>query len=309
MSAMKNSTYRTWDAAVQGGALRVGEWGINDGDAPLVLAVHGVTASHLAWAVLAEKLPGVRLIAPDLRGRGRSSGLPGPWGMAQHADDLAQVLRAAGADESRPAVVVGHSMGAFVSLVLADRFPELVGRLLLIDGGIPLEAPPGLTADEALAAVLGPAAERLRMEFPSPEAYLDYWRPHPALGPHWSPEIEEYLLYDLQGEAPQLRPATSLEAVAHDNRDLFGGSAVRAALGRLPRPTHLVRAQRGLLDQVPPLCPDDAVAHALVRFPQLRVTDIPDTNHYSVVMDHPGASAVAAHIGGLVSEVGRVSTR
>ena len=43
---------------------------------PSVLAVHGITASHRSLAVVAERLPDVRLIAPDLRGRGRSIGRP-----------------------------------------------------------------------------------------------------------------------------------------------------------------------------------------------------------------------------------------
>ncbi|KHL04518.1 alpha/beta fold hydrolase [Sinomonas humi] len=304
--------YRTWDIDVRGGLLRVGEWDANDdgarpdaGEVPLVLAVHGITASHLAWAPLAKELRGVRLVAPDLRGRGRSSELPGPWGMGQHAEDLAEVLRAAGADESRPAVVVGHSMGAFASLVFADRYPELVARLLLVDGGVPLEIPAGLTSQQALAAVLGPAAERLRMEFPSREAYLDYWRPHPALGPLWSPELEAYLLYDLEGDAPRLRPATSLDAVAGDNRDLFGSADVFDALARLPRPTTLLRAERGMLNQVPPLYSDEALQRAVARFPEVRVHDVPDTNHYSIVMDQPGAAAVAAVVHGLVAEAGQ----
>src|ERR1035437_3362297 len=58
-------TYRTHDVPVDGGALRVGEWGPDDPGAPTVVAVHGITASHLAWAALAQAMPQVRLIAPD----------------------------------------------------------------------------------------------------------------------------------------------------------------------------------------------------------------------------------------------------
>ena len=36
------------------------------------------------------------------------------------------------------AVVVGHSMGGFVAVVLAHHHPERVRRLVLIDGGLPL---------------------------------------------------------------------------------------------------------------------------------------------------------------------------
>ena len=77
---------------------------------PTILAVHGVTASHKAWAYLAAALPDVRIIAPDLRGRGRSNSLPAPYGMPSHAEDLAAVLAELAPG---PVVVVGHSMGGF----------------------------------------------------------------------------------------------------------------------------------------------------------------------------------------------------
>lgn len=308
--------YRTFDVPVRGGELRAGEWsrrGAEDGQT--VLAVHGVTSSHLAWPFVARALlappagelggsaddaarPGsaadvARVVAPDLRGRGRSNALPGPYGMAQHADDLAAVLRAAGADADRPAVVVGHSMGAFASLVLADRHAELVERLVLVDGGIPLAPPPGMSPEEALQALLGPAAERLRMEFASPESYLDYWGPHPAFTGAWTPEFEEYIRYDLDGAAPRLRPATALAALADDNADLYGGESLLGALDRLRVPTLLLRAERGLLGQLPPLYPDEVMDRVRREHPAIEVLDVPGTNHYTIVMTADGAAAVA----------------
>ena len=125
-------TYTTYDVTVPGGTLRVGVWepagpvatGPDGDPLPAVVLVHGITASHRAWPAVVAALPGRRVIAPDLRGRGRSNRLPGPYGMAAHADDVAAVIRdlADGA-----AVVVGHSMGGFVSLVLTHRHPE-IGR-------------------------------------------------------------------------------------------------------------------------------------------------------------------------------------
>ena len=50
-------------------------------------------------------MPQVRLIAPALRGRGSSAGLPGPFGMVRHAADLEAVIEAL---ELPRATVVGH---------------------------------------------------------------------------------------------------------------------------------------------------------------------------------------------------------
>jgi pimeloyl-ACP methyl ester carboxylesterase len=54
------------------GSLHVGVWAPATGgdQAPTVLAVHGVTANHRCWAFVADRLPELRILAPDLRGRG-----------------------------------------------------------------------------------------------------------------------------------------------------------------------------------------------------------------------------------------------
>jgi pimeloyl-ACP methyl ester carboxylesterase len=319
--------YRTLDVEVRGGRLRAGEWSrttpADHHGGPLVLAIHGITASHRSWAPVARVLldgaghdgaghdgagPAVpgdaprRLLAPDLRGRGRSNALPGPFGMAQHADDMAALLRAAGASSDAPAVVLGHSMGAFVSLVLADRHPELVDRLILVDGGLPLELPAGMSREEALHALLGPAIQRLSMEFPSAEAYLDYWRPHPAFAGTWGADVEDYIRYDLDGEPPHLRPSTALAAVAGDNEDLYGGDALLGALGRLRVPTVLLRAERGFLDDPARLYPDEALDRARREYPGIEVRDVPGTNHYTIIMADPGAAVVARTVAEAVRE-------
>ncbi len=91
---MTSPTYRTHDVPVAGGTLRVGVWEPPEATAetPTVLAIHGITASHRCWLAVVEALPQVRIVAPDLRGRGRSNQLPGPYGMPAHAADLVAVL-------------------------------------------------------------------------------------------------------------------------------------------------------------------------------------------------------------------------
>ncbi|MGN6576763.1 MAG: alpha/beta fold hydrolase [Nocardioides sp.] len=283
-------TYRTLDVPVDGGHLRVGVWDVDgEPDAPTALLVHGVTASHLSWPMVADLLPDVRLVAPDLRGRGRSEA-DGDAGMAVHAADLVRVLDHLGIDST---LVVGHSMGAFVSVVLAHRHPERVDRLVLVDGGLPLDVPAGLTADEVVRLVLGPAAERLAMRFASVEEYLDFWRPHPAFAGAWSDTVEDYLAYDLVGESPALRPATRYEVMATDTEDLNTGSALVTALEELRHPAVLLTAPRGLLDQVPGLYTADRLASMLPQTPTVRAEEVPDVNHYTIVMSPEGAAAVA----------------
>jgi len=300
-------TYRLHDVPVEGGTLRVGDWGPADpaAAAATVVAVHGITASHLAWAVIAGALgAGVRLVAPDLRGRGRSAGLPGPYGMARHAADLEAVTEAL--DLPR-AVLVGHSMGGFVAVVAAHLHPDRFSHVLLVDGGLPLAVPAGISREDLLEATLGPAARRLSMTFPDQQAYLDFWKQHPAFAADQAGEVPEglaaYARYDLTGTEPELRPSASLEAVRQDSMDLYGGGAVQAALKDLKRghwspdlDVSLLTAPRGLLDESPGLYSPEAIGRCHAELPAVRVREVPDVNHYTIVLGATGAGAVAREI-------------
>ena len=131
MDSAVSSSYRSISVAVDGGQLRGGEW--NPSGATTVLAVHGITANHRNFALLAEALPGHRLLAPDLRGRGASRTLPGPWGIDQHAEDVAALITSSAAG---PVVLVGHSMGGFVAAALARRTPHVHPVRMLVEAGL-----------------------------------------------------------------------------------------------------------------------------------------------------------------------------
>jgi pimeloyl-ACP methyl ester carboxylesterase len=285
---------------VDGGSLRVGEWGPQDGDstaAPTVIAVHGITASHLAWAPVAQACPQMRLIAPDLRGRGRSAGLPGPYGMARHAADLEAMIEAL---ELPKAVIAGHSMGGFVALAAAHLYPGRFSEVLLVDGGLPLTIPAGISREDLLAATLGPAAARLSMVFPDRESYLEFWRRHPAFaGEQWSQAVADYAGYDLTGTEPQLRPSASLEAVRQDSLDLYGGGVSLEALSGLSTlkvPVTLLTSPRGLLNEVPGLYSPSEIERWRAQLPGVTIREVPDVNHYTIVMGEAGAGAVAREL-------------
>lgn len=284
--------YRTLDVAVAGGALHVGVWEPVDAtdETPTVLAIHGVTSSHLAWPLVVAQLPGVRVIAPDLRGRGRSNELVGPAGMSAHASDMAAVLDALSLS-SVP--VIGHSMGAFVAVVLAHQHPARVSRLVLIDGGLPLAVPAGLDAEALAAAILGPTAERLSRRYGDVKEYVeDFWRHHPAFAGAWSEELERYIAYDLVPEGEALRPATSYQTMLEDTIDMNTGTALVEALAALRHPTVFVSVPRGLQDEEPGLYAPDHLVDTLAALPQVHHLALDDLNHYTVVLSAQGADAL-----------------
>lgn len=279
---------------VEGGDLTVGVWEGASAEAPVVVAAHGITASHLSWAPVADALAGdVTLVAPDLRGRGASAGLPGPFGMRSHGRDLVAVMDALGVAR---AVVVGQSMGGYVANAMAVDHPTRVARVVLVDGGLALRLPEGFSTEELLNMVVGPAVARLSMTFESRDAYRSFWKQHPAIGPWWSPEVEAYVDYDLVGsDAEGWRSRVSAQAVHADSESNLADPWVATAVEQLPCPADLLRAERGMLNEGPPgLFPDDLVAEVLPRAPQLHdLGVVPDTNHYTILLAPHGAAAIA----------------
>lgn len=285
------SGYRRITAPVRGGELVAGIWEPEGEPVATVLAVHGITASHLTWPMLAEALPDVRIVAPDLRGRGGSRDLPGPWGMVQHAEDLARLLDAVHVDA---ATVVGHSMGAFASVRFASGYPQRTEGLVLVDGGLPLPTLEVSDDEDVALRLIGPAAERLRMTFPDRESYRAFWRAHPAFARDWSPLVERYVDYDLVGVEPELRASSLLEAITADSLELNRDDGYLAALQGLDYPIPFLRAPRGLLDQPEALYPPERVEHWQRLVPNLRVHEVADVNHYTILMTAQGVAAVAA---------------
>jgi pimeloyl-ACP methyl ester carboxylesterase len=282
------------DVPVAGGHLRVATWG--DGD-PVIVAAHGVTANHKCWAPLAAALGGhATLLAPDLRGRGASASLPGPYGMDAHAADVVALLDHVAAPS---AIVVGHSMGGFVAVAIAARHSQRCERLVLVDGGIPLDVPvaEGVPIEKLVQSVIGPALDRLRLTFPTRDAYRSFWRAHPAFsGDAWTPAVEAYVDYDLTGEEPELRSGVSLDAVLRDSEDTLVSADDHLALEDAPCPAVLLRAPLGIMAEPPGLYPEEHMIRIRRRLPSLHDVVVERTNHYTIVLSDAGAASIAEHI-------------
>jgi lipase len=290
------------DVTVAGGSLRVARAGASIESADcVVVAVHGITASHMGWRAVARELaqePGVCVLAPDLRGRGRSSGLPGPYGMAAHVADLLALLDQLA---TGPVVLGGHSMGAYVATQLASTHPERVSSVVLADGGLPIPVPADRDPEELLAATLGPALKRLGVTFPGRDEYVAMWRAHPAFQASWNSDVEAYVDYDLEpapsAEHPGgVRSVVSPDAVSADSRELMLDEDTRTALSRVRAPVWLLRSPRGLLDEPDhPLIPQDMLDEFAAGHPEAHVENVEGTNHYTLLLGQgPGPSRVAA---------------
>jgi pimeloyl-ACP methyl ester carboxylesterase len=271
---------------VLGGELAVFQYGDGSGDP--VLLIHGVTSSNRAFQLFADSLiaRGKAPFAVDLRGRGDSNSLQAPFGMKQHAEDMAAVIDHF--DWNKPDVI-GHSMGGFVAAALVGLYVEKVGNVVFADGGVPLPMPPGMTVEQIMPFVLGPAMTRLAMEFENKEAYRNYWKPQPAFAKGWSSVLDEYVDYDLRGK----KAATNPQAVEDDSRDLFGDDLIVKSLQGLTKQSIFIKAERGLQNEEGGLYPMPVLDAVLPAYPMLKLEFLADCNHYDMFLEQSGAEKVA----------------
>lgn len=97
-----------------------------------VVLIHGTGGDASLWepqiALLVER--GYRCLVPELRGHGGTEEPGEKTGLDVHTQDLMETL------EKRsvrfPAIFVGHSLGAIISMVLAEQRPELFGQILCV---------------------------------------------------------------------------------------------------------------------------------------------------------------------------------
>jgi lipase len=275
--------------AGDGVELAFGHW---PGRGAPVVALHGLTASYLNFVGIAECLAGkLPLLAFDLRGRGDSDKPEGPYGMAQHARDVAAAMRAMGLGSS---IVIGHSMGAFVATALAAQDPGLVAGLVLIDGGcVPASRAAGVAPDQGLNAALAQRIEQLRRTYPSRKDYRAFWRSQPHFPPgDWNPWVEAFLDYEVGGESP-VQPKASEAAVRADLGEVLQREAIVERLQSIRVPTILLRAERGFTLDQPALFPDELAAEIRGWVPHLEDHKFTGTTHYTIALGERAAAKTA----------------
>ena len=246
------------------------------GNAGPILCVHGITANCRCWDVLAEALiPDYRVIAMDLRGRGRSEKPSSGYSLDYHLRDINCLLDDL---QLERAVIMGHSLGAFIALAFAAQYPERTDRLILVDGA------GDLSADQMNKVFVGikPALDRLGQIFPSTDAYLDKMKQAPYLHP-WTSAVETYCRYEIEavdgGVRTNIDPAHIQEEAANiikvNCASFYSGIQCKVLI---------LRAPNGLLSQDDLLLPEDVVKKMSHEIPNARRFDVAGTNHYGILL-------------------------
>ncbi len=214
-------------------------------DQPPVILIHGAGSNHTVWPAEIRRLAGQRVLAIDLPGHGRSSGVA-LQSISAYADQMIELLAGLGLYQ---AVFVGHSMGGAIALDVAARYPNNVAGLGLIATGAYLGVDRGflenlgnpVTVPTAMAAFQGR-----------------------AFGSGVSPLVASRCMQALREARP---------SVLHGDWRACANFDMRESITRVEAPTWVIA---GGEDKLTPV----AYAHFLAeRLPAARLQVIPSAGH------------------------------
>ena len=249
------------------------------GEGPLVICVHGLSANLRSFDAIAQGLDGHRVVAVDLRGRGRSDITPpGSYGLDTHAADAIAIANELGAETFD---YVGWSMGALIGILAASLGAGRLRRLVLIDHA-------GGMDDSALDAVRT-GLNRLAAVVDDPQQYVDAIRSASPIE-RWSEQWDRFYRHELQQlEDGRWTPRTDRTACEEDIEDGLARDW-KEAWRPLAMPTLLARCTRPLNGGfIVPEAERDAL---MATAPRGAVVEV-DANHFDVMADDRTVAAIA----------------
>lgn len=255
-----------------------------DDGGPPVICAHGLSANARAWDHLAGALAGEgrRVVALDLRGRGRSDITPpGSYGLSSHTADVMAAASALGAEVFD---LMGWSMGALIGILAASTAAGRLRRLVLVDHA-------GRADDAALEAVrtgLG----RLSAVVDDPGDYVAQLREHGAIE-RWDDQWDAMYRRELHSTGDgRWTPRTRREACEEDLEDALAQDW-QGAWRTLAMPVLLLRANRPIQGGL--LVPADQRDGLAARAADVTVVEL-DANHFDVMTEDGAKAAVQRHL-------------
>jgi pimeloyl-ACP methyl ester carboxylesterase len=252
-----------------------------------VLFIPGFIANAYGALQLAKAItPQHPLYALDLRGRGGSDKPQGAYHLDIHLEDLSAWIAAHSFDQI---ILAGHSYGAAISLFLALRHPDLVAKIILLDGGVP----PSEMAFQLFLAY----HRNLTYDYPSAEAYLAPYRTMVTMQP-WTDEAEQLVRANLQihadGTASRTVPRHVVEAEL-DRLDLERWQTLTTLYKTIQAPVLLIRAGWGSFGKEDQHITDSNLALMQNSFADFRVYEMPEAGHTSILTVPDSGRDAAIH--------------
>lgn len=250
---------------------------VREGGGKSILCVHGLTANCRCWDTIADSLsPAHRVLAMDIRGRGLSDKPDSGYSVLQHCKDIECLLD----DLSlKKVTLMGHSLGAFISVKFGALYPERVEKIVLVDGG-------GKLSEEQMGKVLSgikPSLDRLGQVLPSFDEYRDLLMKAPFNNP-WNEALDIYYRYEVEDVEGGIRSRVQPEHMQEEIANL-GQFDVSETYSEIACPVLILRATDGMLAEDDCLLPEDVVKNMLSKIPIAKRVDISGSNHYSIMFN------------------------
>ncbi|GCE31755.1 alpha/beta hydrolase [Dictyobacter alpinus] len=252
------------------------QWGTHG---PAVICAHGLTANAFCFQAYAEELArDHRVFAYDLRGRGQSDRPEHGYSVPIHAADLSALITTL---ELEQPIVLGHSLGALISLYFAAHYPNQLSKLILADGGAPL---PWQTYEDQPAWLVA-AISRLGVAVPSYAEYIQRLKTAPFLGPYWNEYMDIYFEHDVSIQSDGSVVSRSyregiLEEGLHANE-----ARPEEQWANVHVPTLILRAGQGLLQQGDQILLEKAATDMQHAIAHNQFMNFPTLNHYTLLFN------------------------
>ncbi|NER79418.1 MAG: alpha/beta fold hydrolase, partial [Leptolyngbya sp. SIO1D8] len=266
-------------------------WGPETGKP--ILCLHGVLNQGAIWDAIAPTLvqQGYRVIAPDLRGHGKSAhvGPEGNYQLLDHLGDVDALVQQLGLESYH---VIGHSMGAIIAASFTSARPERIQSLTLIEPVVP-GSETDTSADQLTTHLNYLAAPPTHPVYGNLSEAVDrFQKSMPMLKPIWAEKLAARMIESVDSGVrwrwdPRLQVRTRF--------GLSGGTFTRDRYAQLLQhiqvPTTLILGQQSDFNR-----PED-VAFQRQYLPHTAFIDIPGGHHLPLESPADVASAVLRQLG------------
>ncbi len=244
---------------------------------PAIVCAHGLTANAYCFQAVADELASDhQVFAYDLRGRGDSDKPEEGYSVPIHAADLAALIDEL--DLDRP-ILMGHSLGALISLYFAAHYPDKLSKLILLDAGAslpwttPQEQPQWLTA----------AVNRLGTSVASFQEYIGRLKAAPFLGPYWNEYLDIYFDHDVFRNSDGSVVSKCYREGVLEEQSRFDEARPEQQWAGVQVPTLLLRAGQGLFFDNDQLIPESSAEAVRYGIRNCQYVNYPMLNHYTII--------------------------
>lgn len=254
------------------GDIAVRSWHAEAAGLPVV-AVHGWMDNAATFDRLAPLLPGQPFHAIDLAGHGFSDQRPPGqrYHNADYFDDLLAVIELL--HPGQPVTLVGHSLGAGISLMLAGLMPERVQHLVLIEGLGPITADPAQYAEQTRLSLESYRDFRPGRKAIASEAAAVQARMNGLTGPLSEAAARILCTRSLETtEAGELVWRTD-KRLRQNSLMRFSEAQVLSCIRAITAPTLLIRGEQGA-----PF-PEGPYSERMAAFARLQLVRLPGGHH------------------------------